>query len=63
MSLIKLTFFFLWLVFFIWALLDIVRAKKSIGWKMVWGLVCLAFPLAGTIVYYFVARQKDMQLP
>ncbi len=63
MSLLKLIFFVLWLVLFVWALLDIVRAQKSTGWKLVWGLVCLAFPVAGTIVYYIFARQKDMQLP
>jgi len=63
MSLLKLAFYILWLILFIWALLDIVRANKSTGWKVIWGLVCLAFPVAGTIVYYLMARQKDMQLP
>ncbi|MDO8523111.1 MAG: PLD nuclease N-terminal domain-containing protein [bacterium] len=63
MSLLNLAFYILWLVLFVWALLDIIGANKSMGWKVIWGLVCLAFPVAGTILYYLVARQKDMHLP
>lgn len=63
MSILKFMFFVLWLILFIWALLDIVRANKSLGWKVIWGLICLAFPVVGTIIYYVAARQKDMQLP
>lgn len=63
MILIRFVVTILWLVLFVWALLDILKAHKTLGWKLVWGLVCLAFPVAGTIVYYFFARQKDIQLP
>lgn len=63
MPLLQLVVTVLWLILFVWSLLDILKAHKSTGWKLVWVLVCLAFPVLGTIVYYFVARQKDMQLP
>lgn len=63
MLLFKLVVIILWLILFVWSLLDIVRAHKTTGWKLVWILVCLVFPVAGTIVYYLVARQKNMQLP
>jgi len=63
MSLFKLAFTVLWLILFIWALLDILGAHKDTGWKLIWAIVCLAFPVAGTIVYYFFARQKDINLP
>ncbi len=63
MELFKLVFTILWLILFVWALLDIIKAKKDTGWKLIWIIICLAFPLAGTIVYYFLARPKDMHLP
>lgn len=63
MMLIRLIVTILWLILFVWALLDIIKAHQTAGWKLVWIIVCLVFPVAGTIVYYFVARQKDMQLP
>lgn len=63
MALIKLVGTILWIILFVWALLDILRANKSTGWKLIWGLICLMFPVVGTIVYYLVARQKDMHLP
>jgi NADH:ubiquinone oxidoreductase subunit 6 (subunit J) len=63
MALFKLIGTVLWLILFVWALLDIIKAHKDTGWKLIWIIVCLAFPLAGVIVYYLFARQKDMNLP
>jgi hypothetical protein len=63
MSPFRLIFTLLWLILFIWALLDITKAHKDTGWKLVWIIVCLAFPVVGTIIYYIFARQKDMHLP
>lgn len=63
MSITYLIISIIWLIFFIWALLDITQAEKDTGWKLIWVLICLVFPVAGTIVYYFTARQKDMRLP
>ncbi len=48
----------LWLVFFIWALLDIVQAPRDIGWKLLWVIVCLVFPVVGVLVYYFIGRKR-----
>ena len=62
MELIKLAVTILWVILFIWSLLDIIGAHKSTGWKLVWILVCLVFPVAGVIVYYFFARQKNVRL-
>lgn len=61
--LLKLAATILWLILFIWSLLDIIKAHKDTGWKLIWILACLIFPIAGVIIYYFFARQKDMQLP
>jgi len=63
MSLFKLVAIILWLVLFVWSLLDIIGAKKDIGWKLIWTLVCFIFPVAGVVIYYLFARQKNMQLP
>ena len=63
MSLLRLVLTVLWLILFVWSLLDIIRAHKDTGWKVIWILVCLVFPVLGVIVYYFVARQKNIQLP
>ena len=63
MSLLKLVGTILWVILFVWSLLDIIRAHKDIGWKLVWIIVCLAFPIVGVIIYYLFARQKNMQLP
>jgi hypothetical protein len=63
MSLFRIVLTVLWLILFVWSLLDIIRAHKDTGWKLIWILVCLVFPVVGTIVYYVVARQKNMQLP
>jgi hypothetical protein len=62
-SLINLILTVLWLILFIWALLDILKAHKSTEWKVLWAVICLIFPVAGSIVYYLFARQKDMNLP
>ncbi len=48
----------LWLILFVLAVMDIARADKATGWKLMWALVCLVFPVVGAIVYYFVARKR-----
>lgn len=63
MGLFKLIGTILWLVLFAWSLLDILKAHKDAGWKLIWIIICLIFPVAGVIVYYVFARQKDMKLP
>jgi len=62
MDVIKFVGGILWLILFVWSLVDIVKANKPNGWKLIWVLICLVFPVVGTIVYYLIARQKDMHL-
>ncbi len=46
----------LWLIFTLWALFDIFQAHRNLGWKILWIIICLAFPVAGALVYYFFGR-------
>ncbi len=47
------------LVLFIWALVDILQAKRDNTWKLIWVLVCLVLPLLGPILYYFIGRKPS----
>lgn len=56
------TFWIIWaiisLIAFVWALIDIAKAKKDTGWKIVWIVICLLLGIIGVIVYYFVEKRK-----
>ena len=44
---------------FIWALIDIARAKKDTGYKIIWVLICFLLGIIGVIIYYFVEKRKS----
>ncbi len=54
---LKLILGVLWLALFVWALIDILAAKKEAGWKVIWVLICLIFPIFGVLGYYLIGRK------
>ena len=42
---------------FIWALIDIIKAKNETNWKLLWVVICLFLGVIGVIIYYFVGRK------
>lgn len=50
-------FFVLSFIAFIWALIDIARADKDFGYKIIWVLVCLILGIIGVIIYYFAEKR------
>ena len=47
----------LWLALVIWALVDLFKSNRSTDQKIIWLIVILVFPVAGTIIYYLVSRK------
>lgn len=48
---------FLVLVLDIVAIVSILGAAKSVGWKLVWTLVVLFLPLIGMVVYFLIGKR------
>jgi cytochrome bd-type quinol oxidase subunit 2 len=46
------------IIVFIWALIDILRAKNENNWKILWVVVCLFLGIIGAIIYLFVGRKQ-----
>ena len=46
------------LVLFICAIVSIVRARLAAGAAALWVLVCLFFPLVGSILWFVVGRRS-----
>ncbi|MEQ6118252.1 PLD nuclease N-terminal domain-containing protein [Reichenbachiella sp. MALMAid0571] len=44
--------------FVIWALIDIFKSRMETSNKVLWFAVVILFPLVGSVLYYFVARDK-----
>ncbi len=42
----------------IWAIINIVKSKVSVGAKVLWVLVVLVLPLIGLIIWYFAGPKK-----
>ncbi|MEQ9095914.1 MAG: PLDc N-terminal domain-containing protein [Phycisphaerales bacterium] len=38
------------------AIISILGANKSVGWKVVWTLVVLLLPVIGMIIYFLVGK-------
>ncbi|NJW53221.1 PLDc N-terminal domain-containing protein [Salinimicrobium oceani] len=48
---------FLFLIFWIWALLDLANARfKDVKWKLAWLLIIIFFPLLGSILYLLLKK-------
>jgi len=42
----------------IWAILNIVQSRESIGKKVLWTLLVLVFPVIGLIVWFFIGPRN-----
>ncbi|OHA92340.1 MAG: hypothetical protein A3J09_02610 [Candidatus Zambryskibacteria bacterium RIFCSPLOWO2_02_FULL_51_21] len=47
------------LILFIWALVDILRSRKTAGMKILWVLICLIFPFLGVVIYLLFGRKEN----
>ncbi len=53
---------FLFIFFWIWALLDLVSSPfKKTRWKIAWLLIIVAFPLVGSILYLLLRKEFKIQ--
>ncbi|MFQ5892146.1 MAG: PLDc N-terminal domain-containing protein [Candidatus Methanofastidiosia archaeon] len=47
-----------WLIVFIWALVDIIQRKDlSTIWKIIWIVVCFFLGIIGVIIYVLIGRK------
>lgn len=44
------------LVLDIIAIVSIIGANKSVGWKLIWTLVVLLLPVIGMILYFLIGK-------
>ncbi|KAF0219253.1 MAG: hypothetical protein FD174_2339 [Geobacteraceae bacterium] len=60
-------FFVFWLVFvavfvfWLWALIDILKSEFTGSNKVVWLLMVMLVPLIGAILYYFIGREQKIK--
>lgn len=40
------------------AILDIITSKRSTGWKVIWTLIVLLFPIVGVLAYAVAGRSR-----
>jgi heme/copper-type cytochrome/quinol oxidase subunit 2 len=56
-------FWLISIVFIIWAWIDIARADKDVGWKIIWAILTLFLGLIGVLLYYIIEfrerREKE----
>ncbi len=46
------------LILFIYCIIDIIGKAKSTGWKVLWVVVILIFPVIGSIVYILLGKNS-----
>ncbi len=51
------------LVFVVWAIVDIAKAKNKDEWKLMWILICLFLGLIGVLIYTIVGRSERKGKP
>jgi Na+-driven multidrug efflux pump len=49
-------FWLISLVFIIWALIDIARADKDTGYKIIWAAIAIFLGLIGVFLYYLLEK-------
>jgi len=45
-------------IFIIWAWIDIARADKDAGWKIIWAILTLVLGLIGVLLYYIIEYRE-----
>lgn len=59
--------FFFWLVavaafvFWLWALIDLLRSEFKGSNKIVWLLTVILLPLLGAVLYWFIGREQKIR--
>lgn len=48
-------------VFWLWALIDILKSEFTGPNKVVWLLMVMMVPLIGAILYYFIGREQKIK--
>ncbi len=46
------------IILFIYCIIDIIGKAKSTGWKVLWVIVVLVFPVLGAIVYILAGKNS-----
>jgi hypothetical protein len=46
----------LYLVLVIWAIYDLLMSNRSLEQKIIWMIVIIVFPVAGSVIYYLMSR-------
>jgi hypothetical protein len=47
------------LILVIWALFDIITSARSLGWKVLWGVIVFLLPCIGLLLYFFIGRKME----
>ncbi|MEM1973528.1 MAG: PLD nuclease N-terminal domain-containing protein [Thermoplasmata archaeon] len=50
------------LIFWIWALVDIIRSEFPGSNKVIWILVVIFVPLIGMILYFLIGRKQKLNI-
>ena len=59
MGAIFFIFYLACFVFWLWMLVDLLTSGSSTGTKILWAIIMLFLPLLGSILYFFLARNKS----
>jgi len=54
-------FWLISLAFIIWTLIDIARADKDAGYKIIWAVIAIFLGLIGVLLYYFIEKSPPKE--
>jgi|GEM_PF-1639850 len=54
-------FWLISLAFIIWTLIDIARADKDAGYKIIWAVIAIFLGLIGVLLYYFIEKSAPKE--
>ncbi|MDI6721048.1 MAG: PLDc N-terminal domain-containing protein [Candidatus Aenigmarchaeota archaeon] len=60
-SLSMLVFLAIFFILFVWALVDVLQAKRESEWKILWLLVIVLVPIVGFFIYLIIGRQERVK--
>lgn len=46
------------IVFWLWTIWDVLTAKNTVQWKILWLLVIVIFEIFGSLLYYLIVIRK-----
>ena len=59
MGAIFFLFYLACVVFWLWMLVDLLTSGSSTGTKILWVIIMIFLPMLGSILYFFLARNKS----